>query len=291
MTCTSCHNPHVPVESNVSMEFYRKRCLTCHDSNSCGVPEQTRRTQTKGDNCITCHMPKSPTADIPHIAFTHHRVGIHAPDQNTPDVPENRELQPIVKPSSLNSMDSDRCLGLAYISLSDQAVQESDVRQARDKGRKLLEQVLTAGGGDAEVEAVLALCYRHENPALAIEYAKKALNRDDVSSNTRVDVLWLAGSASYDAGNIGQAIPFLEELRRLQRDAETCLLLDICYEQQGRFGDSLKAAQQAAGISPWRADLQQRLAHLYSRNGQTGLATEHTQRAEQLLQAQGSPSP
>lgn len=291
LTCTSCHDPHVPVEPANTMEFYRKRCLSCHDLDNCGVAEDTRRTEATGDNCMTCHMPKSPTADIPHIAFTHHRVGLHTLDDTTPDVVSDRELQPIVNNANLDAIDRDRCLGLAWINLSDQSLHGDEFHAARDKGRILLEKVVSEGGGDAEVEAALALCFRHENPARAITYATQALERDDVLPNTVVNLLWIAGSASYDVGRIKQAIPFLERLRQIQRNAETCLLLDICYEQQGRFDDSLQAARQAADISPWRADLQQRLAHLYSLSGQTKLAEEHGRRADQLLQTLGKPLP
>ena len=47
------------------------------NQNSAGCDPSARRSKESPDNnCVQCHMPRSKT-DIPHLAFTHHRVGIH----------------------------------------------------------------------------------------------------------------------------------------------------------------------------------------------------------------------
>ena len=69
------------------------------------------------DNCVACHMPQSPT-EIPHFAFTHHRIGLHDVDQ--PPVDKGIEsLVPLVDLSHLPKIEQDRLLGLAYLQLSD----------------------------------------------------------------------------------------------------------------------------------------------------------------------------
>lgn len=294
LTCVTCHDPHLTIDPEMRPEWYRNQCLACHDVTSCGIPADHAQRLQQQDNCITCHMPQAPTADIPHIAFTHHRIGIHDDSHGTDDADaasSDRQLHAIVDTSGLTPYDQDRCLALAYMDYSDTSLQGAEFQQVRATGRKMLRQILAAGDPDAEVLAALAMSYRHEDPRRAIRYATQALQHSDLSLTNRVNVLWIAGSASFDTGNFPQAISFLERLREIQRSAETFLLLDICYHQEGRFAESLKAAQQAAEISPWRADLQNRLAELYAQNGQQDLAAHHDRRARELLDALGTPSP
>jgi hypothetical protein len=75
--CTSCHDPHQHVGPQERVAHYRGRCLDCHRERGCGVPETTRRLQSREDSCIDCHMPKYPPSDIAHTAATDHRIVRH----------------------------------------------------------------------------------------------------------------------------------------------------------------------------------------------------------------------
>src|SRR5262249_41253536 len=68
--CISCHDPHVKVEADKRVAHYRAKCLQCHMSKGCTVPEVGRRKTSKEDSCIDCHMPRFATSDIPHVAST-----------------------------------------------------------------------------------------------------------------------------------------------------------------------------------------------------------------------------
>lgn len=76
LTCTTCHDPHQSIavtEQNV----YSLQCQNCHgnaDAAMCGAPAELRSTEN--DNCITCHMPKGGTSDIPHVTFTDHKIRV-----------------------------------------------------------------------------------------------------------------------------------------------------------------------------------------------------------------------
>lgn len=76
MTCLTCHNPHLPIET-VDVDHFRQACLACHTpekNNLCTAPDASR--QAKGDNCVTCHMPTSGSIDIPHVRITDHYIRI-----------------------------------------------------------------------------------------------------------------------------------------------------------------------------------------------------------------------
>ncbi len=81
LSCLNCHNPHVPVSQTKANHFV-KACLSCHGplgKDDCSLELKTREIKN-GNNCITCHMPKSGSADIPHVAITDHKIAIPTAD-------------------------------------------------------------------------------------------------------------------------------------------------------------------------------------------------------------------
>jgi len=72
--CISCHDPHsVPARSDRD-QFYRRRCLACHQETDCAEPVSRRLIKTAADSCIVCHMPQFPASDLVHLAQTEHRI-------------------------------------------------------------------------------------------------------------------------------------------------------------------------------------------------------------------------
>ncbi len=72
--CISCHDPHVQPMHEEKAAYFRDRCLECHADRGCSLPEKVRRERVPGDDCTTCHMPRSGTSNNPHLATTDHRV-------------------------------------------------------------------------------------------------------------------------------------------------------------------------------------------------------------------------
>jgi tetratricopeptide (TPR) repeat protein len=86
MTCVTCHNPHVSVrETNPNV--FNDACNSCHNSGA-GNPSTPLRVTgktgsklicnkkgiTKISNCVSCHMPKSGSIDIPHVTVHDHYI-------------------------------------------------------------------------------------------------------------------------------------------------------------------------------------------------------------------------
>jgi predicted CXXCH cytochrome family protein len=85
MTCVTCHNPHVSVKETGKDQF-NNACRSCHyggrndivrnevaGSNSdCSASMKLR--EAVNDNCVSCHMPRNSTIDIPHVTTTDHFI-------------------------------------------------------------------------------------------------------------------------------------------------------------------------------------------------------------------------
>jgi tetratricopeptide (TPR) repeat protein len=71
LTCINCHNPHVSVKYT-GKQIFNNACMKCHDNQACKeIPENRRAIN---DNCVSCHMPKSGTVDIPHVTVHDHKI-------------------------------------------------------------------------------------------------------------------------------------------------------------------------------------------------------------------------
>ena len=75
MSCITCHNPHVSVKFTPHTQ-YINACQSCHSGANgqqiCTETEQARAI--KDNDCITCHMPRNGSIDIPHVAVTDHYI-------------------------------------------------------------------------------------------------------------------------------------------------------------------------------------------------------------------------
>ncbi len=68
LSCTACHDPHGPLETNAAS--YDARCTACHSAAL-----QTKTCPVAKANCVTCHMPK---VELPgaHARFSDHQIRI-----------------------------------------------------------------------------------------------------------------------------------------------------------------------------------------------------------------------
>lgn len=287
MTCTTCHDPHQQPKPIERLSFYRRTCLSCHDVQSCGLPEASRLQTDSQDNCVACHMPESPT-EIPHFAFTHHRIGIHgtaAQEEST----QAQKLVPLADVSHLSQIDQDRGLGLAYVQVSDlpEHFRHADVYRA--EARRILDDVRRRGLKDPAVDAALARLYWRINEKRTSELAADVLAEETANPEDRATALFTLATTHFQRGNVAQAVPLLEELVQLRRYADAWHALSLCHEELGDVPASIAASAQAARISPIRPDFQQRLAYLYEESHRPELARHHRQRFRLLKELLGRP--
>lgn len=71
LTCVTCHNPHVNIQT-VGSEVFNAVCKNCHTAPL--SPLSHGRGNGGEANCVSCHMPKSSSIDIPHVTITDHFI-------------------------------------------------------------------------------------------------------------------------------------------------------------------------------------------------------------------------
>jgi Tfp pilus assembly protein PilF len=175
--CASCHDPHDYPAPAERTEFYRGRCLTCHEEQACKLDSKIRRMKSPEDSCIECHMPAFPTADIAHAAATNHRIPripgttIRAPATSKPLSKYLLTLFPN-EPSDSRDDDRDRDLGIALTELA----RMSQIMRPASQALDLLEPGLQKQPDDvAAWEAKgLALSFLNQ-PRESLEAFEKAL--------------------------------------------------------------------------------------------------------------------
>jgi len=73
MSCITCHNPHVSVKFTPKTQ-YINACNNCHGAGKQQCTEKETVRNAKNNDCITCHMPRNGSIDIPHVAVTDHYI-------------------------------------------------------------------------------------------------------------------------------------------------------------------------------------------------------------------------
>lgn len=75
-TCVTCHNPHVSVKET-NDDHFNNACQSCHGTgksklNKCS--DTPAHLAAAGNNCVSCHMPRSGAIDIPHVSVHDHFI-------------------------------------------------------------------------------------------------------------------------------------------------------------------------------------------------------------------------
>jgi predicted CXXCH cytochrome family protein len=109
MSCTTCHDPHYVPAPAQRVAYYRAKCLSCHGVGQAGAAFAATHHPDNPD-CTSCHMPRSTAENIPHVAWTDHRI-LARPELANDAALATRydELIPIFSPNA-----TPRDLALAY---------------------------------------------------------------------------------------------------------------------------------------------------------------------------------
>jgi tetratricopeptide (TPR) repeat protein len=225
LRCITCHVIHQrPTEEN-KVAFYRERCFTCHTNDSCKLSLESRMNHAPANDCVGCHMPRKPTAGIPHSNDTNHRIvrrvgqpyPDYAFDEPTPDLPGlvciNRRGADATRPiPAVTKL-------LAYADVSQK------VPSLNRNYFELLEQLKQSSPDDATVLCALGGRALAENDdAKAVDYLTKALQKGGDYATTYVDL----GEALARLGRVEESARILEKgtaVWPFSRDIQKSLVL------------------------------------------------------------------
>jgi predicted CXXCH cytochrome family protein len=105
MSCISCHDPHFTPASDQRAKFFRAKCLNCHNQQ-----QFAQSHHPENPDCTSCHMRHTGAENIPHVAWTDHRIlRLPAPLDTSTEHPQSAELSPVFSPGA-----NQRDLAMAY---------------------------------------------------------------------------------------------------------------------------------------------------------------------------------
>ena len=250
MDCTSCHDPHRRPAPEEKTEYFRRQCLACHEQKGCKLAEPTRRARSRDDDCVQCHMPRSESPSVAHVATTDHRI-IRSPEAApTAPAPSESELPLVLLNGDglgreeLASLDRELAIALAA------------------EGPRMPEtpQVAWVGSFVLRVlDGVLA-----------------ARPDDRVARRMKAMVLALAGRRP-------DAIRQVEMVLQSVPDDEKAL--DECLTYAVNSGDVRAAqahARKAVELNPWSAVFHERLAYVSVQTGDWDTALRESREALRL---------
>jgi len=286
LTCITCHAGHEPPAPAERQEHYRAACQRCHAEPSCRIP-LAKRTAERGNDCTACHMPQSRT-DIPHIAFTHHRIGIHSPEVGTRSVPSARfrPLAPVLDVGHLSEIDRRRGLGLAYLQYRRDHEQSTSADEYFAKARTFLDSTIADGLIDAPVALAQSELAAAANDLIAVErWSQQALAAENLTTKERTAALRMLAGLALQADRLAEAIKFLDELSRTARDPRDWFLLGVCHQRRGNAPAAIAALERVLQIDPGPPETYELLSALYGAQGNESLAKERREQAEMIRKA------
>ncbi|HEX4228214.1 MAG TPA: hypothetical protein VHZ07_06060 [Bryobacteraceae bacterium] len=244
LSCLTCHDPHVQRRGEVSA-YFRPKCLTCHNEQSCKVPLAARQQHAPPDDCIGCHMPKRAIATISHSALTNHRIPAR-PDEPLPaslpawGLSGDTGLRVVDRKGNGTAVVPDVTLLAAYNAL---AAKSPEYRQ---RFLDLLDKLDHAHDKSPYVQAALA------HKALAEGKNEQALDYLEIGIQFSDATVYLdKAKALVNVGRVDDAATTLAagvELFPYQQELRKTLILE--YINLKRYTDAQKAMEEYVGLFP-----------------------------------------
>jgi tetratricopeptide (TPR) repeat protein len=283
LSCLSCHHPHHSIEST-DKKTYNQTCQSCHATEEqalCTAP--AAEIEAVNNDCVSCHMRRSGSIDIPHVNITDHYISRETaalPSPQNEKTIAREEKESIARFLGLEILTKEKGSPLemaqGYIALYDKFVESEEMLDsARYHLQKCsandYEELKTrvhyyfAGKdyaslldirGQVPPESIRdgwtayrlgEACYRNQEFGPAVAYYQKAVEQLPY----HLDFLEKLGAAQIQAQQFGEAEKTF--LRILQENPKRPVALcNLGYTQalQRRFAEADQLYDQAIALDP-----------------------------------------
>jgi len=289
MTCVSCHDPHhVGGKANLDA-LQRNQCYACHEDQKCTVPK-ANRVDENDNRCIDCHMPKR-SSEVPHVAVTNHRIGIHSSD---------------TKESRTTAMESEKIIEAALpspIAILDAAPQGSPTRRLHEAmalGRWLLAEATPEQASFANYQIVISrlestmaeqpvelldVTMLHANLQFAIVNrfadqldekaissarqrliadASKCEKSETLSQMDRWSATMVLANVAFELGQFDKSLVRFKRLTQIRRDASDWYNLGLCHAKLRQFKEADESFRRAISLNVTYAAPYLALSRMYA---------------------------
>ncbi|MBL8174914.1 MAG: tetratricopeptide repeat protein [Bryobacterales bacterium] len=226
LTCTTCHDPHTAKARNA--------CAQCHPA--------PRHASPSGPDCTSCHMPKRPTNDAPHVAMTNHRIRARPTAPQPDHAPYRGPVVPFYTKADPET------LAMANI-------QVPGAEAAAIYRRRLARDPTDTAARAALANTLLRLGRREE----AMREARRILTLDE----NHTSALNTLGVAHAMHGEHAQALAIFLRAKDSNPDHSlTWLNLGVTYQAMNQPNEAIQSFREAIRLQPDFSEARQRLAAL-----------------------------
>jgi tetratricopeptide repeat protein len=249
--CISCHDPHVEPSGEAAVSYYRARCLTCHNEQSCTLSKEKRLATSPADNCISCHMPKRTVATIAHGALTDHAIPAK---EGAAPLPADAKLLHLSAPFGQRE-DLSSVPPLVLMQVYDTLTRDG-YEEFRGQLDQLLDELARSQPTDSLVLRALARRAASQDspsqPDRAMQYMTQAIR---VSPANIDDLIFLA-ELNIGQKRIPEAVQLLEKARAMNPNVrEIYALLGAQFMTIGDYRSALRELKAGIDLFPDDATL------------------------------------
>ncbi|MDX1438755.1 MAG: tetratricopeptide repeat protein [Rubricoccaceae bacterium] len=272
LTCTTCHDPHQSADAQ-GVDHFNTACQSCHGSEShiqaCTRPNVSSIEEAMNGNCVSCHMQRSGTSDIPHVLFTDHWIRADIPERSssqtgtttatiheqtfrdTPftlvDVTERERRLAGGSTHEVDRATADLRLGIAYFQLYDT---EHRLDAYLPQVVRLIRSGLSQGATHPEARVVLGRALvRMDSLAAAEDVLTEAVSLDPEHPRAPY---WL-GDVRLRQGNVDGAVEVLRQAVEMSPQfSEARYKYAEALAQAGRTDEAIAQYQETVRRDPFR---------------------------------------
>jgi predicted CXXCH cytochrome family protein len=272
--CTSCHDAHSSPAAGAVDDYYRQRCLDCHNQNGCSLPADKQAAAPANNSCTFCHMPKLTAHDVAHASQTDHRV-LRVPQSDESSGYSGDDSDRLVLFDQENTImpqwELERALALSKV----RKLRETGIasKPVGDELQQTLSMIADIAADDAPTWGALAtLADLRQDSGLARKHWERALElrpNDELVLDSLVRVCQRKGD--YQAGlEYSDRLIELNPYRAVDYSRRAQILA-----QFGRFSEAIADAEQALEIEPLDKQTRRWLRDLYRQVGNLAASRGH----------------